>query len=286
MQLWGRVLGTIFGFMFGRIPGAILGFMVGYFFDKGYSQNFDHMGGFGRFFADPDNFRSQAIFFHSLFSVMGHIAKADGQVSKQEIKIASDLMQQMGLKGDVLKEAQQAFRDGKAVDFPLKQTLKEFKSSCHGRRDIMQVYLEILLQAAYVDGKLDRAEQGVLEQVAKHLGFRRNELLYLMSAYEAELRFRQGSRRHHSRQQYQQNQQKSNQYSEKQSLADAYRILGVSQQDDERSVKKAYRRLMSEHHPDKLVSKGLPKEAMEIAKGKAQDIQAAYEMVKKQRGFK
>ena len=284
MQVWGRLLGVLFGFMLARVPGAILGFIVGYFFDRGYSQSFDQMGGFGRFFTDKDSFRSQAIFFHSLFSVMGHIAKADGQVSKEEINIAADLMEQMGLKGEVLSEAQQAFRDGKAADFPLKETLKDFKQSCHGRRDIMQVYLEILIQAAYVDGRLDRAEQKVLENVAKHLGFRQNELLFLMSSYEAELRFRQGSRRHQgTKQQYK---QQSAHYSEKQSLADAYRILGISETQDEKSIKKAYRRLMSEHHPDKLVSKGLPKEALEIAKNKAQDIQAAYEMIKKQRKFR
>lgn len=43
---------------------------------------------------------------------------------------------------------------------------------------------------------------------------------------------------------------------------------------------------MSEHHPDKLVAKGLPPEMMEIAKQKAQSIQAAYDLVKKELGFK
>ncbi len=274
----GRILGTIFGFMFGRIPGAILGYVAGHFFDKGYSQDFNQMGGFSRFFSSQDQLKSQAIFFHSLFSVMGHIAKADGQVSGAEIRMASALMEQMNLQGEVKNEAQQAFREGKAADFPLQQTIKTFKASCHGRRDILQVYLEILIQSAYVDGKVDKAEQRILEEVAGYLGFSQNDLLYLMSAFEAEIRFRQNSGGHGGR--------RAGASTSEPSLSDAYKILGVSKQDDDKSIKKAYRKLMSEHHPDKLVSKGLPKQALELAKNKAQDIQSAYELIKENRGFK
>jgi DnaJ like chaperone protein len=276
----GRILGTLFGFMFARIPGAILGYIVGHFFDKGYSQDFNQMGGFSRFFTSQDQFKQQAIFFHTLFSVMGHIAKADGKVSDAEIKMASSLMNQMGLEGDTLREAQAAFREGKSADFPLKQTVLEFKESCHGRRDILQVYLEILIQAAYVDGNLDKAEQVILEQVAQYMGFKDTELLYLLSVFEAELRFRSGQGRGQS------NQNKSSSYSTQQSMSDAYKILGVNTSDDDKSIKKAYRKLMSENHPDKLVSKGLPKQALELAKNKTQDIQAAYELIKEKRGFR
>lgn len=283
MSYWGRILGTLFGAMFAKIPGAILGYLVGHFFDKGYSQNFNQMGGFGRFFTSQDQIKSQAIFFHALFSAMGHIAKADGQVTDAEIKMATATMNQMGLEGDTRREAQQAFREGKSADFPLKDILDEFRASCHGRRDILQVFLEILIQSAFVDGNLDRREQAVLEQVALHLNFKQNDLLYLISMFEAEVRFRQSGGRQHSGQH---NHKKTASYSSKQSLDDAYKILGMQRSDDDKSIKKAYRKLMSEHHPDKLVSKGLPKQAMEIAKAKAQDIQAAYEMVKQTRGFK
>lgn len=281
----GRILGTLFGFMFARIPGAILGYIVGHFFDKGYSQDFNQMGGFSRFFTSQDAFKQQAIFFHTLFSVMGHIAKADGKVSDAEIKMAALLMDQMGLEGDTRREAQEAFREGKSSDFPLKQTILEFKASCQGKRDILQVYLEILIQAAYVDGHLDKAEQQILEKVAQYMGFKDTELLYLLSVFEAELRFRHSQGRYQGRG-GQSNQSKSTSYSAKQSLDDAYKILGVSAADDDKAVKKAYRKLMSENHPDKLVSKGLPKQALELAKNKTQDIQAAYELIKEKRGFR
>ncbi|MBC3765397.1 co-chaperone DjlA [Neptunicella marina] len=277
MRIWGRILGTLFGFMFARIPGAIIGFVVGHLFDKGYSQDFDQMGGFGRFFGQANDMRKQAIFFHALFSLMGHVAKANGRVTKDEINMASQLMDQMNLEGEVRREAQQAFNEGKAADFPVSDILQEFKQSCHGRRDIMQVFLEILIQAAFADGQVQKEEQVVLEKAARALGFRNNELLYLISIYEAELRFRQGRSSGHGR-------QKASSYSTKDSLSDAYKILGVSASDSMGDIKKAYRKLMSENHPDKLVSKGLPKQALEIAKNKAQDIQAAYELIKSKRG--
>lgn len=278
MPLWGKILGLIFGFMFLKIPGAILGLLVGHFFDRAYSQDFSQLGGFGRFFTDQDKLKQQAVFFHSLFSSLGHLAKSDGKVTNREIQIATALMDDMQLSAQARQEAQTAFREGKARDFPLVDTLKSLYEASHGRRDILQVFLEILIQAAFADGELSQQEYNVLEKVARPLGFRRRDLDYLISIYEAEIRFRQ-------RGQSSQHQRQNTQYTEKQSLDDAYRILGVSASDDDKSIKRAYRKRMSEHHPDKLVSKGLPKEAMEIAKAKAQDIQSAYEMIKARRGL-
>jgi len=60
--------------------------------------------------------------------------------------------------------------------------------------------------------------------------------------------------------------------------------LGVSNKDTTPHIKKAYRQLMSQHHPDKLVSKGLPDEMIRMATEKTQRIQKAYEMICKERG--
>ena len=280
MAYWGKILGFGLGFMAGRWVGAILGLIVGHMFDKGYSQDFSQMGGFGRFFTDKDAFKQQAIFFHTLFATLGHLAKADGAVTSQEIQIASRLMDEMGLEGDDRRAAQNAFREGKAKDYPVTATIKDFVDSCHGRRDILQIFLEILIQASFSDGHLSGPEYQVLENVARSMGFKRRELDYLVSMYEAEVRFRNGHQRR------QQRQERANAtYSDTQREADAYRILGVSADVDNAVIKKAYRKLMATHHPDKLMSKGLPEQAMQIAKQKAQDIQAAYEFVKAKRGF-
>ena len=67
---------------------------------------------------------------------------------------------------------------------------------------------------------------------------------------------------------------------------DLYKILGVSEGASRKEVKKAYRKLMSQHHPDKLLSKGLPEEMVNIAKEKSQEIQAAYEAVKTHKNWR
>ena len=57
----------------------------------------------------------------------------------------------------------------------------------------------------------------------------------------------------------------------------------MSKNASDADVKKAYRRLMNQHHPDKLVSKGLPEEMMKLANEKTQQIKEAYERIKKSR---
>jgi len=103
--------------------------------------------------------------------------------------------------------------------------------------------------------------------------------------FEAEIRFRQRGGQSSQGGHGQQRSSQQSAYTEKQSLDDAYRILGVTASDDEKTIKRAYRKRMAEHHPDKLVSKGLPEQAMEMAKKKTQDIQSAYELIKQKRGF-
>jgi DnaJ like chaperone protein len=56
--------------------------------------------------------------------------------------------------------------------------------------------------------------------------------------------------------------------------------MPISERDDDKTIKRAYKKQMAEHHPDKLAAKGLPMEAMDIAKQKTQAIQAAYETIK------
>jgi len=74
--------------------------------------------------------------------------------------------------------------------------------------------------------------------------------------------------------------------SDAQSLDSAYRVLAVAPDASDDEVKKAYRRLMNQHHPDKLVARGLPQSMIGIAEQKTHEVRAAYEKIKAQRGFK
>lgn len=295
----GKLLGFVFGFLLLKLPGAILGLIVGHMFDKGMSNDFSRSGGFGRFFADNERLQSSAIFFHALFACLGHIAKADGAVTQSEINVALKLMDDMQLNENDRREAQQAFREGKDPQFPLEHILKDLKHDLHGQRIILQAFLEMLIEASFADGQLSVSEVEVLDKVAMGLGFGHKDLDRLIRKFEAELRFRQrqdafsqardearsraqeqaNAWRDKAQQQY----TRAPQYSDKQRLTDAYRILNVAPTADEKTLKRAYKKAMNEHHPDKLIAKGLPKQAMELAKVKAQDIQAAYELIKSTR---
>lgn len=287
--MWGRILGTLFGFAFGRIPGALLGFYVGYLFDRKMSSDFERVGGFTGFFRDSKKINRQAVFFHSVFSVMGHVAKSNGRVTKDHIRIAELLMEELELNAQQRKEAQNAYREGKDVVFGLKDTLQEFKQSVYNRRDILQVFLELQIQCACADGIVTNNERDLLSVIATTLGFSPRELDKLLQRWEAEYRFHssseQNTRSNSNGRQSGGNQQRQRQTATPKgpTLDDAYRIIGVSASASNAEVKKAYRKLMQQHHPDKLISKGLPEEMMKKANQKVQDIKAAYDLIQQHR---
>jgi DnaJ like chaperone protein len=255
MAWWGTFIGGTLGYVFGGPLGAIIGAALGGNFDRGIKMG-DRLDNY----ADMGNQeRVQAAFFTTTFSVMGHIAKADGHVSQQEISAARNIMAQMQLSVEQRKAAIQFFDQGKTANFPLEEVLHQFKRECHGRRNLIQMFVEIQIATALSDGKVDLNEKRILYTIGEILGFSRQEIEHLFnlaSGAEASA-------------------------SDTLTLDQAYKILGVSKSSNEAEIKKAYRRLMSQHHPDKLVSKGLPDEMIALATEKTQEIRKAYELIKK-----
>jgi DnaJ like chaperone protein len=259
MRIWGKIFGFIIGYMFGRMFGAILGLWLGHLYDK--RQGFEGLIKQGR--------ERQAQFFNTTFAVMGHVAKASGQVTQTDIKIATLLMDQMKLSGQARQDAQQAFKTGRDADFDLQQTLADFRKLTFGRPELVQMFIEIQIQTALSDGEIESKELAVLRTIAKALGLSNQDLDALLQRWQAEFH-------HHS----------SNSGNQKMGMEDAYSLLGLTQGASSQEIKKAYRKLMNEHHPDKLVAKGLPEEMMALAKAKTQDIQLAYERIKADRGLR
>ncbi|MCU4675093.1 co-chaperone DjlA [Catenovulum sp. 2E275] len=270
---WGKILGLIFGSMMFNIPGAIIGFIIGYYFDKGYAQALSDSGGFSSLMRRKVSLKNRAIFFHSLFSIMGHIAKSSGRVTENDIALASVLMDRMGLNGELRKEAQTAYREGKQAHFPVEETVIEFKNYCYARRDFMLIYLEIQIQAALANGQLHPKARDILYSIGAILGFNKLTIDGIIKQNEASTHYHQKGR------------QKTAQPTGM-SLNYAYQILGIKESDDAKTIKKAYKKLMAQHHPDKLSAQGLPEQALKLAKEKAQDIQAAYEAIKQHKGIK
>ena len=255
MAWWGTLLGGALGYMLGGPLGALLGAAVGSNFDKGIKLSDE--------FAPGDQQRVQAAFFTACFSIMGHIAKADGRVSKSEIDAASAIMQQMQLSEEQRKAAIKLFDEGKHADFPLHDVVQQFKNECHRRRNLIQMFIEIQLATAMADGTLHAAERSIIQTIAEILGFSQQQLDHLIHIATGA-----------------QQQQQTGGFS----LEEAYAILGVDKSASDAEVKKAYRRLMSQHHPDKLVAKGLPEEMIKLATEKTAEIRKAYELVKNSKG--
>ena len=277
MRYWGKLLGLVLGLMSGAgFWGVVLGLLVGHMVDRVRSTK--RRG----YFADQQT--RQLIFFRATFQVMGHLTKAKGRVTEVDIQLASQLMDRMQLHGDARTAAQQAFREGKESDFPLRERLQELRGVCFGRFDLIRMFLEIQLQAAFADGSLHPNERQVLYVIAEELGISRGQFDQFLSMIEGGRQFGghggwQGQQGGYSHVGYQQ-------ASNGPTLEDACKVLGVNSTDDSVTIKRAYRKLMGEHHPDKLVAKGLPPEMMEMAKQKAQEIQAAYDLIKREKGFK
>jgi len=268
MRIWGKLLGGFFGYMFGNVFGMLFGIFLGHRFDCATSINFNARNGiFGNSVSSGEK---QQLFFDATFSVMGHIAKAKGQVTQADIQIANTYMDQMQLQGETRSKAQASFNQGKDPSFSLQQKLSAFVEMVGGDHNMLQMFMGIQVQTAYSDGILDDKEKTILYMVAQYLGLSRFELDRLLQMFEGQ----------------QSSNQRQNRRQQAETVEDSYNVLGIDESATDKEVKRAYRKLMSQNHPDKLASKGLPEEMMNLAKEKAQRIQSAYESLRKSRGFK
>ena len=256
MAWWGTVLGGTLGFMFGGPLGALLGAALGRNFDRGIKITDQH-GAFGA----GQQERVQAAFFTTTFSVMGHIAKIDGKVTADEIAAAEGIMSHMQLGALQRKAAIKLFNEGKKDGFPLDDVIMQFRRECMRRRNLAQVFLEIQIATAMADGHMHASEKRVLFGIGEQLGFNRPDIEHLFNMSGSS----QAPGKH------------------KQTLTKAYKILDVDKSARDAEVKKAYRRLMSQHHPDKLNAKGLPEEMIKFATEQTQESKAAYEQIKDSR---
>lgn len=274
-MILGKVLGALFGFLFlHNFFGILLGFLIGHLFDKGLKTKDFHFHGYSFHFGGDPRATNQA-FFKSAFLVMGYLAKADGRVSQSEIQMARNIMGHLGLNESEVQQAIALFNRGKEQQFDLNQTLDELIKACHRHPGILQYFLEIQILSAMADGVLDPIERRVLGEIAGRFGISDFILERLISQFYAEQSFARGGRQ----------QRGYAPQSAVDELGAAYTLLGVTKTTPVNEIKKAYRKLMSQHHPDKLIAKGLPENMIKMATEKTQAIQKAYELIGKDRGF-
>lgn len=266
--MMGKLIGALVGFLLLNIVGAVIGVFVGHMFDKGYAVNTRRVS--------PEAREAMGrSFFETTFTLLGYLAKADGRVSEAEVAQTEQLMSQMGLSAEQRRDAIALFKAGSAKGYEPQATMDAFRAQCGRNHNLIQMLLTYLVNLALVDGDFDPAEERVLREVAAGLGvngFAFEQLLRMIKAQNAfaSAGYRTGAGGASGQQ-------------SRGDLAQAYDALGVSSSASDAEVKKAYRKLMSQYHPDKLAGQGLPEDAVKAATERSKEIQVAYDMIKKSR---
>ncbi len=262
----GKVIGGLIGFLSFGIIGAIAGAYIGHLFDQSLAK-FRHS-------ESPEQLQAiKDTFFSTTFTLIGYLAKADGRVSEEEIDQTQQLMDKMGLTADHKREAIALFKVGAAPDFDPQETLKQFRETCGHRVQLTQMLIVYLVNTALADGEFDAKEESALRNIANGLNFSHRAFEHLLRMIRAQGAFGGGNY------QYQSGSPQSN----PNELANAYTALGVSETDSDAQIKKAYRKLMSEYHPDKLMGQGVPEDMIKVATERSQEVQTAYDLIKKSR---
>ncbi len=258
----GLVLGGLVGLMSGGLFGLVFGGLIGYFVQRAFQK--------------IKAIAPQQLFFRATFTVMGKIAKADGRVTESEIGFAREVMARMQLNESAKQLAIKYFSQGKEADFDMSSVLKPLALVLRHRLPVKLMFLELQLQAAMADGEMSAAELSVIEEICHLLAFSPIEMRAVMERIQAAQAFARhaGDWDHATGR------------SHESLMAEAYGVLGVSESATDAEVKKAWRKLMSQHHPDKLVSRGMPEAMMQLAKERAQEIQGAYDRIRTARGFR
>jgi len=265
----GRIIGILLGiFAFKSLFGVAIGFAAGWYFDKSLIKASKREPSEGQ------SAEGKTLFLQALFTAMGRLAKADGRVSEEEIQYAENVIKKFELHAQSRQQAIDWFREGVKDGGDFQALMASFVAHSRGNRMMRAQFLELLLEQTMVDEVLHPNEESELLNIARMLGVPAPVFRALLQRFKAQFHFHQ---------EYSQYQQYSEQRSNSDQLSDAYQALGVQASDSDAVIKRAYRKLISANHPDKLIAKGLPEAAIKKATERSQAIQQAYETIKKSR---
>lgn len=248
MGIIGKLVGGAIGFALGGPIGAIAGAVFGHTFDNKPDGGTPFMNlSYGE--------SSQITFFVATFSMLGKLARTDGQVSRAEVDAVRQFMAyDLNLSQESQQVALNIFHTAQESADSFESFASQFYGQFHVQPQMLELMMDILLRVSVADGGINTSEERLIQSAASIFGFSSAQYDRIRSRYVRNV----------------------NKY---------YAVLGCSHTDTNEQIKKQYRKLVSEYHPDKIIAKGLPDEFIKFAHDKFNEIQQAYEAVKKERGI-
>lgn len=267
-SFWGALLGLIVGsFISFKLSGGLVGQLSGF-------GNVTGMQGLKT--------ERQTLFFKTVFTLMGKLAKSDGRVSEKEVAYVEQFMTQLNMSGEHRQQAIDYFKTGSQVDYVVEPLLTEFSTATTSSPNLKQMLMVYLVRVAFADGKLHQNEEDMLQDIAQQIGITEQAFERLLGMLRGQDKF-SGGYYHSAGQSAGSGGFAANSAG---GLSAAYQALGASESDTDSKIKKTYRQLVREYHPDKLAGQGLPDAMIKEATERTQEIQTAYDLIKKHRGMR
>ncbi|MBY6188992.1 co-chaperone DjlA [Microbulbifer agarilyticus] len=249
MSWLGAGIGAGIGMMFGGPIGAALGAWVGSSFSSGLKKLSEQGIPLNRDGA-------QTVFIVALFSMLAKMAKADGQVSKAEVQLIDDFINNnLRLNAEDRQQAIKIFQNAKSDQFSIYDYARQYRQLIRNQAMREMVY-RLLFAVAFADGELHPAEEQILRKIPEELGLHASIFTAMFNEFgHGGPATSEGSLKAH------------------------YDVLECSPDVSDRELKLAYRRKAAEFHPDKIASKGLPDEFMRHAEDQMKSITVAYDTI-------
>jgi DnaJ like chaperone protein len=254
MSIWGKLLGGAAGFALGGPLGALLGAVAGHAVDRLADVPAPGTALPGSAGAEEaERAATRQIAFTIGVIVLGaKIAKADGVVSRSEVAAFKQVFTvPPEEEANVGRIFDQARRDARGFEPYAQQIAGLFQRKSR----VLEGLLDALFHIAKADGSVGEAEIAYLRRVAEIFGFDEADFARIRESHLGP------------------------------DAADPYNVLGVTREMDNAAIKAAYRRIVRDSHPDRLIAKGMPAEAVALGTARLASVNAAYDRICKERGI-